>query len=250
VSIVQSVAREPALLSWGRIGVGVDGSDNGCAALVWACQEAQADPTVHVTICHAERHGYVVNLARLAVTDPVVAQRIHASRALLRGHRIELDLSPDDPVRALLALADRAGLLVVGAHGHDEPSYRSTAARIAAHAPSPVVVVRPVPHHHNAPFAGHVVVGVDGSAASRAALRFGYQHALRHRVPLAAIHVTDSGPGDFWFDDTLLETHFAAEPEPLALLATEVEQIAGRFPAVPIKRAVCTGTPADALRRA
>jgi nucleotide-binding universal stress UspA family protein len=205
---------------------------------------------VRLTICHSERHGYAVDLPRLEATDPVVARRIHASRDRLGACRVEVDLSPDDPVKALLALADRTDLLVVGAHTGDDPLHRSAAARVAAHASTPIVVVRPVRHHANAPFAGHVVVGVDGSPTSRAALWFAFEQARRQRLPLAAIHVTDALPGDFWFDDTLLETHFTAEPEPLALLASQVEPIAAHFPDVRVKRATCRGTPADGLRRA
>jgi nucleotide-binding universal stress UspA family protein len=233
-----------------HVGVGVDGRDTGWAALAWACEEAETDPTVRLTICHAERHGYPVNLARLAATDPTVARHIRACRDRLGWRRVEVDLSTEDPADALLALANRADLLIVGAHAVDDPLHRSTGARVAAHARAPVVVVRPVRHHYHAPFAGHVVVGVDGSPTSRAAVLFGFEHAQRLRLPLAAIHVTNAEPGDFWFDDMMLETHFATEPEPLALLAAEVEPIAVDFPTVRVKRAVCHGTPTDGLRRA
>jgi len=233
-----------------HVGVGVDRSRAGWAALAWACEEAELDPAVRLTVCHSERHGYLVDLQRLEATDPVVARRIHTSQDRLGARRVELELSPDDPVKALLALADRADLLVVGAHAGDDPLHRSTAARVAAHATTPIVVVRPVRHPAYAPFAGHIVVGVDGSPTSRAALWFAFEHAQRQRLPLAAIHVTDALPGDFWFDDRLLETHFTAEPAPLALLADEVEPIAAHFPDVLVKRAACRGTPAEGLRRA
>jgi nucleotide-binding universal stress UspA family protein len=244
------VIREQQTVRVRHVGVGVDGSVNGWAALSWACEEAESDAAVRLTICHAERHGYPVNLARLAATDPTVARHIHAARDRVGGRRVDLDLSTEDPIDALLGLAKRADLLVLGAHASDDPLHRSTGARVAAHAPAPVVVVRPVPHHFHAPFAGHVVVGVDGSPTSRAALRFGFEHAERQHLPLAAIHVTNTELGDVWFDDMMLETHFATEPEPLALLAAEVEPIAVDFPTVRVKRATWRGTPAEGLRRA
>jgi nucleotide-binding universal stress UspA family protein len=244
------MARQPSHRAARWIGVGVDGSANGWAALAWACEEAETDPTALLTICHAERHGFPTNLSRLETTDPVVARHIHASRNRLGRRRVDVDLTADDPVTAILALAERTDLLVVGAHAGGDPLHRSTGARVAAHAPVPVVVVRPVRHHYHAPFAGHVVVGVDGSPASRAALRFGFEHALRQRLPLAAIHVTNAEAGDFWFDDMMLETHFAAEPDSLALLAAELDPIVNDFPTVRVKRAACHGMPVDGLRRA
>ena len=72
-------------------------------------------------------------------------------------------------------------------------------------------------------FAGHVVVGVDGTPASRAALEFAFEEATLHRRPLVAVFVTDRRTDDFWYDETILSTHFAAEPAALELLATEVE---------------------------
>jgi nucleotide-binding universal stress UspA family protein len=243
VTLERSLPRGPTLRAGRWIGVGVDGSANGWAALAWACEEAEADPTAHVIICHAERHGLPVTLARLETTDPTVARHIHASRDRLGARRVEVDLSTHDPVKALLALAEQTDLLVVGAHAGDDALHRSTGARVAAHTPVPVVAVRPVRHHCHAPFAGHVVVGIDGSRSSRAAVRFGFEHALRQHLPLAAIFVTNAEPGDFWFDDTMLETHFADGPEPLARLAAD-------FPTVRVKRAACRGTPIEGLRRA
>lgn len=94
------------------------------------------------------------------------------------------------------------------------------------------------------------MIGVDGSPASAAAVRLGFAYARRHNLPVAAVHVDDHRPGDFWFDDRFLETHFAAEPAALALLARDVEPVAARFRHVPVKRAVYGGETVTGLRRA
>jgi nucleotide-binding universal stress UspA family protein len=67
---------------------------------------------------------------------------------------------------------------------------------------------------------------------------------------VAAVHVDDRRPGDFWVDDRYLETHFAAEPAALELLARDVEPVAADFRHVPVKRAVYGGDVVTGLRRA
>ncbi|MGI5240128.1 universal stress protein [Dactylosporangium sp. CA-139066] len=237
-----------------RIGVGVDGTESGWTALSWACDEAEAG-AADVAIRHTDPshriRGPRPDLPALELADPVLARHLRAVSDRLGGQRVDLDVADGGAVAALLDLADRADLLVLGAAAPARPGHLSTAARVAAHAPVPVVIVPgPEPPHAQGSFAGHVVVGVDGSAASHFAIRFGYQYAYHHRVPLAAVHVSAHAAGDFWFDETTLETHFATEPESIELLAAAVEPVAARFPRVPLKRAVFLGPPAEGLRRA
>ncbi|MEV0567754.1 universal stress protein [Dactylosporangium sp. NPDC050588] len=236
-----------------RIGVGIDGTEPGWTALSWACDEAEAG-AADVTIRHTDpSHRFRdpgPDESALERADPVLARHLHAVRDRLGGH-VDFEVAAGGAVEALLDLADRADLLVLGAAVPARLGHLSTAARVAAHAPVPVVVVpAPAPPHRQGPFAGHVVVGVDGSAASHAAIRFGYRYAHRHRAPLAAVHVSARAAGDFWFDETTLETHFATEPESTELLAAAVEPVAARFPRVPLKRAVFLGPPVEGLRRA
>jgi len=240
-----------------RIGVAVDGTEAGWTALSWACDEAEAG-AADLTACHTGPvHGLGgpgsdtrPDMPTLERADPDLARHLHAIRKRLGERRVNLEMTTRGAVHALLDLADRADLLVLGAGATTRPAHLSTAARVAAHAPVPVVVVRAVPPDCGGPFAGHVVVGVDGSAASRAAVRFGFRYARDHRVPLAAVHVSDRAAGDFWFDDTILETHFTTEPDSVALLAAEVEPVAVGYPQVPVKRAVFLGAPAEGLGRA
>jgi nucleotide-binding universal stress UspA family protein len=64
------------------------------------------------------------------------------------------------------------------------------------------------------------------------------------------VHVTGDRRDDFWFDDTVLDAHFAAEPAGLDLLAAEVEPWTHKYPLVPVKRGVFAGRPAEGLLRA
>ncbi len=238
-----------------RIAVGVDGSDRGWAALQWAC-EASESPGTTLTICSVRpAHGRVqpiADMASMELFDPVLARHVHAVRDRLGGHRVDVELPVGDPAAALLDLAERVDLLVIGGRTHEAHGARRTVVtHLAARTPTPLVVVRPVPAHPDSRlFAGHVVLGVDGTGDSRLAIRFAFQYARRHHLPLAAVHVTTAPPDDFWFDETMLETQFGTVPAPMALLAAEIEPIARSFRDVPVKRVVCPGRPAQALRRA
>jgi nucleotide-binding universal stress UspA family protein len=238
-----------------RIAVGVDGSDRGWAALQWACEASDA-PATTLTICLARpAHGPVqpiADMASMELFDPVLARHVHAVRDRLGGHRVGVELPVGDPATALLGLARRTDLLVLGGSAHVPHGIHGTVVtRVAARTSTPLVVVRPVPAHPESRlFAGHVVVGVDGTGESRPAIRFAFEYARRYHRPLAAVHVATAPPDDFWFDETMLETQFGTVPAPMALLAAEIEPVAREYHDVPVKRVVCPGRPVPALRRA
>jgi len=238
-----------------RIAVGVDGSDRGWAALEWA-REAAESPGTSVTICSARpSRGPVqpiADMASMELFDPVLARHVHAVRDRLGGHRVTVELPVGDPAGALLELADRADLLVLGGSAPAQRGLRSTVVtRVASRTHTPLVVVRPIPRHPESRlFAGHVVVGVDGTSGSRRAIRFAFEYAHRQHMPLAAVHVATAPPDDFWFDETMLETHFGTVPAPMAQLAAGIDPVAQDFRDVPVKRVVCPGRPVQALRRA
>jgi nucleotide-binding universal stress UspA family protein len=161
-------------------------------------------------------------------------------------------LGHGDTARVLGVLSQGARMLVLGTHGyfgHAARVFPPTALRVIARAACPVVVHSQLAGGHG-PFAGHVVVGVDGSAAARTALDFAFRHAEAHGRPLAAITVSEKPTTDYWTDDELLETHFVGEPPAEALLATEVEPLEARYPKVPVKRAVFGGRVVPGLLRA
>jgi nucleotide-binding universal stress UspA family protein len=233
--------------------VGVDGAEPGWWALSWAVGEAataaggllicRVYPAPHPTLGRTPRPS----AATVGLADPVLARHVAAVRARLGGDLVDLVTPAGDPGHRLV---DAGGdLLVVGASG-PRPS---TARWVAAHARCPVVVVRPV-SGPGGPFAGHVVVGVDGSEPARAALSFGFGYAARHGLPLAAVHAAgphrDAVPGDVWVDDRFAETHLAPPPAGLRLLDVEVEPHVRHHRQVAVKRAVHRGGAVPALLRA
>ncbi|MDG6110125.1 universal stress protein [Dactylosporangium aurantiacum] len=246
----QAPVAPPAIAD--RIAVGVEVSRSGLAALEWATAET-AGTGAHLTVCHVQGHDDddpAPDPSTLALTRPDLERYIRRSRQRVGAGQCSVELPPGDLVRALLALSERADLLVVGSRNKADPLHRSVASRLAAQAHCPVVIVRPVMGYEAAPFAGHVVVGVDGTPASAAAVRLAFAYARRHGRAVTAVHVDDRRPGDFWVDDRFLETHFTAEPPGLDLLARAVEPVAAGFPRIPVQRAVYGGDPVDGLRRA
>lgn len=236
---------------------GVDGKAPGWWALAWAADEA-AVTGAHLVVCRVYRpdHRPPVDDRRhpgevLELADPLLMRQVRRIQARLGGDRVTLSTPSGSPGQQLV---DADGdLLVVGASAADHLSAMSTARWVAAHAGCPVVVVRLIRKAAGL-FAGHVVVGVDGSEPARAALAFGFRHAATHGLPLVAVHATggqgDDKPGDVWVDDRFAETHVTPQPAGLAELDVEVEPYALDHPEVAVKRAVYHGGPVPALLRA
>jgi len=191
--------------------VGVDESEGAAAALRWAAREGQlrGEPVTAVMAWgYTEQHhvprgpfdpGYGEEDAGAAL-DAIVAVAL-GPRAAAAVERRALR-GPAAPT--LLGEADGADLLVVGARGlggFDELLLGSIGVQCVQHAPCPVAVVR-------SEVAGdrgtgrHVVVGVDGSPASRAALAWAVEEArlrsarltvLRAHLPAYVAELPDGG---------------------------------------------------------
>jgi nucleotide-binding universal stress UspA family protein len=236
------------------VAVGCD--DPGWRALAWAVAETAALDG-RLVICHTvDPHGPLAvagerpSTAVLDNANPLLARAVAGARARLGGDRVSMILPTENPVAVLTRAAATAGLVVVGAEEHPARlGLRAEARRVAAQAGCPVVVVRPV-RGALGPFAGHVVVGIDGSPAARDALAFGFRYADRHRAPVVAVHVSDELPGDVWVDDRMLETHLVHPNAALTLLDEEVEPWRLAYPRVVVRRAVFAGPPVPGLLRA
>ncbi|HLM88357.1 MAG TPA: universal stress protein, partial [Streptosporangiaceae bacterium] len=131
-----------------------------------------------------------------------------------------------------------AEMVVVGSRGHGKlPGLRlgSVSWQVAGHASGRVVIVggrwRPV---NEAP--GPIVVGVDGSAASRAALTFAFEEAALRDVPLEALCALADAPGRLGAM-RLIEDDFNQ------LMACEEKE----HPDIAVVRNVVVGTPRSAL---
>jgi nucleotide-binding universal stress UspA family protein len=230
------------------VAVGIGGR-GGWQALAWAIAEAER-AGARLVIVHScapgsplDRYPGDPTTAQVELADPALARAVSAIRTTLGGHRVDLKIRSTEPGLALVDASYRADLVVVGAGGR-------TTRRVVRNAHCPAIVVRPVTRGDAAPSAGHVVVGVDGSAAAHSALEFAFAYADECRLPLIAVHASEHGGGDCVHDEVTQSTYFTAEPAALELLGAETEPWALKYPGVRIRRAVLDDVVPDGLIRA
>jgi nucleotide-binding universal stress UspA family protein len=174
-----------------RIVAGFDGSIGSAAAAEWAAREAIARGSP-LQIVMAQTVANAVDYYGVGARRTTDLQRLAARfDCLYPTLALDLITTVADPRDALLTRAQSADLLVIGSHESGAArrllfgSVERTAAR---RSPCPVVVVtgrselRPI---------HRIVVGVDGSSASDAALIWAAREADLHRAELVVIHAWD-----------------------------------------------------------
>lgn len=181
-----------------KITVGYDGSTPSGEAVDWAADEASSRGAgLRIVCCYRLP---VANSAAFgwpateAVEVLLEAADQNAKDISARVTQLHPDLEVATSVSAGpadLALIDGAasdGLIVVGASAHEGHSafwLGSTPRQLVRHSPCPVVVVRGSASRGRP---DRVVIGVDGSTSSTAALEWAGDEADRHRVPLVVVH--------------------------------------------------------------
>jgi nucleotide-binding universal stress UspA family protein len=237
--------------------VGYDGSPAADKAVAWAAAEAVR--------LHAElRLVYVLALPMVSTpmgfAAPLETEPLrHAARKLLREvvERIHTD-HPALTVRlsvefggtsgVLLQEATEAQLVVLGSRGLGE--FRdlvagSVSAHVATHADCPVVVV-PASWWPGA--RSGVVVGLDGSATSTAAIDFAFEQAQTRNAALTAVLAwrdpVRTGPGDLL---PLVYDLDALQQESTAVLAESVAGHAEKYPDVEVTQELIHGHADDVL---
>lgn len=187
--------------------VGVDGSDSAANAVRWAAAEAaRLGAPLRVVAAWEVPATAVWGPVTTPAADPEVfrggaAEAAEAAAALVRaeagegGPAVEVELRHGPAVPELLAAAEGASCLVVGTHGRGRLARAvlgSVSAACAHHTPVPLVVVGEA----GPASGGDVVVGFDGSAASRAAVQWAARHARAVGAGLRVVHVWASPLGD------------------------------------------------------
>jgi nucleotide-binding universal stress UspA family protein len=214
----------------GTIAAGIGGT-GAWRALAWATDQA-GRTGARLALVHVCAPGSPLDrmtgdptVAEVELIDPPLARAYTHARGRLGAWRTVLKIRGGDPTQRLVDASAGVRLLVIGdgEGGH-------TVRRVVRHAHCPVVVARPSTPAAQTPLAGHVVVGVDHSAAGQAALGLAFGYADDHRLPLTAVHV--SAPGEHTGPD---------------LLAAELAPWVEKYPSVTVHRAVRTGSVADEL---
>jgi nucleotide-binding universal stress UspA family protein len=241
--------------SW-PILVGVDGSDSAVSAVRWAAAEARRR-RVGLRLVEALDSPSAVSAPQWAVEAGVLERHQQMARDRVAvGATAAAEVAPEVPVttevvsghavECLRAEAGRAQLAVLGHRGIGGLAglvVGSTAVALAAHANCPVVVVRgagPVDGD------GPVVVGVDGSPMSEAALEFAFDEADRRRARLVAVHAWHDLVLDPWFAPMIDWDVLAADER--QLLAQRLAGWGAKYPDVQVERVVVKDRPAHALQ--
>ncbi|MET8371132.1 universal stress protein [Micromonospora profundi] len=218
---------------------GVDGSPSSLVAAEHAARAAllRSRPLLLV-------HGYLHPLGYGVPLNPydlgVPAPSAEAQKMLERtaadladrwpGLSVEVRQVAGGPGATMVEESRRADLVVVGSRGLGGfvgLLLGSVGAQVAAHAHCPVLVVRPdeQPIDMDAP----VLVGVDGSEASRLAAGYGAAEATLRKVPLVLVHVGPPGE-DRATPEEIEESQAAYQAEAVRLLADASAAVRAEYP--------------------
>jgi nucleotide-binding universal stress UspA family protein len=246
-----------AQLPEGPVVLGVDGSEAGRPAVEWAARFAA---TRHRPL----RVVYVHPVQALATSvapgvlpvapeewrpafERLVADVVERARQA-GGDDLEVTgyVAEGYPAGVLIDEAAAAGLLVVGSRGLGGFAglvVGSVGIQVAAHATSPVVIVPgdATPTATNGP----VVVGVDGSELSLAAVGFAFEEASFRGTDLVAVGAWTVPTG---LDLAPVQTdvaEFGADAD--RALAESLAGFQERYPDVTVHRQVTLGSPAQVL---
>ncbi|MCI4066569.1 universal stress protein [Micromonospora sp. R77] len=235
--------------------VGVDGSEPARRAVRLAAGEAaRRNRPLRVV------HGFIWPLLRVPVGGPVdtglrhqaqevVAAAVAEAEAAAPGLRVTGEIIDGEAAAALLGETPTASMVVLGDRGLGGFAalvIGSVAIQVAAYADCPVLVARGAERT-----AGPVVVGVDGSALSRAAVEFAAEEAALRGTRLHAVHAythpVSAGPGDM---QPLVYEEGQLRGEEDRLLTESLAGLADRHPQVPVTREVRHGRPVAVLTEA
>lgn len=245
--------------------VGVDSSEASQQALRYAADLAHRIHRPLRIVRAFEASGYSVrpqahrpDNAHAAFRKPaerLCADAVDEVAAWYADLDVTVRVEPGSAVETLLEESETAEVVVVGrrgAGGFASLLLGSTALHVAAHAHCPVLAI-PGPAALAGPARRGVVVGVDGSEASQAAVEYAFQSASELGEPLTAVHS--------WFDAmvqlgaTAPGFYYPPPPEDQQLIQTEerlllAESMAGwseKYPDVTVEQTTVHEHPVQAL---
>ncbi len=243
----------------GSVVAGIDHSATARTAARWAADEADRRHT-SLALVHAFRitaRGYPDyntipdNLDEALRTDGndllhAVAEEVRAGHPDLH---IQTSLVHDRAAQALRAASQHAQLTVVGSHDASRIAavlVGSVAYELASTNPMPLAVIHP---DHADRAGGAVVVGVDGSPVSDAAVGFAFDEAALRGAELLAVHAWNDVYLDGWrLQPPLVDPH-RLEIEERALLSQRLAGWRDKYPDVQVSHAVLPQRPTPVLLR-
>jgi nucleotide-binding universal stress UspA family protein len=244
----------------GAIVAGVDGSPPALLAARWAADEAARRHVplrlVQVIDVVSATGGFAPPPSFFTGLEAEGRRQLAEAETALRQDHPELDIASilrtASLMPTLIALSGDARMVVLGSRGAGGFSgllAGSTAVALVAHGRGPVAVIRDVRADEASRSQGPVVVGVDGSPTSEAALAAAFEEAAMRGTGLVAVHT--------WVEftsDTAYATarQFLVDWEAVQTRENEMlaERLAGwqeKYPDVTVRRVVTGGRPAKRL---
>lgn len=240
----------------GRSAVVVQVTTRSEDAVDWAAAEASCRD-LPLRLVH--RLGILLPADHLELLSPAAARPHSAAAGALAAARaralaidpdltVETALVPGSARRVLAQESRTAGLLVVGG---PSPGLLSrlltgqTALRLVAAAACPVTVVRALPRATAPRRCPRVVVGIDGTPRSGAAVGFALREARRRGVALTVVHAwTADLPADL---EGVCASRVGSEADARRLVDRTLAPWREEFPDVPITAEVRWADAASAL---
>lgn len=239
---------------------GVDGSETAAAAARWAgALAARLDAPLKL-VHSLPSEGIFYSEAAVLIQSQMIDQLEKDGKQVLSdvadlvradnpGLEVQSFIGPGPAATSLLEAAEDARVLVMGATGAGKVEnflLGSTVVRVSNHAPCPVVVWRgdttdPLPSTKP------IVVGVDGSELSAAAVEYAFEYAQTLGAPLSAVHS--------WIGDAALGVGATAalvdwkavEESESAVLAESLAGLHEKYPDVEVSRVIDRGPVAKVL---
>jgi nucleotide-binding universal stress UspA family protein len=247
-------------LNW-PIVVGVDGSTSATYAVRWAARAA-ARRKAPLSIVHfwdvvpmSRSYALALPVSYVEAVQDEGRQWLDAAAAAARevapDVAVSTELSRGSAAGQLIGRSASAELVVLGSRGLGGFTgllVGSIAVAVATHGHCPVVVVRGSRPDVEPSTDGPVVVGVDGSRTSEAAIPFAFEAAASRDAPLVAVHTwMDLAVEGAWgmpMDEAGWES---VKAEELELLGERLAECTKAYPGVSVQRVVTRDRPAHTL---
>ena len=230
--------------------IGVDGSEQSRVALAWGLARA-TKRGASVELLHVADDSFLSeSVAFLSEAQRASEQMLEAETAYARSLGFEGNIIGTavvgHPIAEVEEASKRADLLILGAHEGSRFAgsfFGTRAVKVAATAHCPVAVI---PAGEDRTGNG-VVVGVDGSDASKVAVAYAAEEASLRGVPLTAVYawMPPLTPGlEYLWSEELVASQSTAAEESIAI---GVAGLAERYPDLEIKREIVQAPPVAAL---
>lgn len=254
-----------AEVSTKQIVVAVDGSEASKVAVQWAANAALKRKQTLLLVSAYTMPQFLYADGQVPpkeLYDELEAEamaKVEDAVALAKDFSQELDIEvlakESSPIDLLLEISQQAEMIVMGSRGLGGLSglvMGSVSSAVVSHADCPVVVVRKDNQLTDANKYGPVVVGIDGSAISREALKVAFSEAAARGATLRAVHS--------WLDTQIhtnyvglveaqsqVEAHIREHQE---LLSSELADLIAQYPQVEVEEIVERERPIQSLKSA